>query len=146
MGAWRRFEARLILMPGTSNWSSWQANAYRAIAHDRRGHGRSSQPWNGNEMDRYADDLAALIETLDLKNVVLVGHLTGGGEITRYIGCHGTRRIVKAVLAGAVPLLMLKTEANPGGLPIEVFDNIRTGVANDRSRLRAIAPIEDIRD
>lgn len=109
-------------------------NGYRAIAHDRRGHGRSSQPWNGNEMDRYADDLAALIETLDLKDVVLVGHSTGGGEITRYIGRHGTRRVVKAVLVGAVPPLMLKTEANPGGLPIEVFDNIRAGVANDRSQ------------
>lgn len=109
-------------------------NGYRAIAHDRRGHGRSSQPWNGNEMDRYADDLAALIETLDLKDVVLVGHSTGGGEITRYIGRHGTKRVVKAVLVGAVPPLMLKTEANPGGLPIEVFDNIRAGVANDRSQ------------
>ncbi|MEH1890495.1 MAG: alpha/beta hydrolase [Nostoc sp.] len=109
-------------------------NGYRAIAHDRRGHGRSSQPWNGNEMDRYADDLAALIETLDLKDVVLVGHSTGGGEITRYIGRHGTRRVVKALLVGAVPPLMLKTEANPGGLPIEVFDNIRAGVANDRSQ------------
>ncbi|MEH2334458.1 alpha/beta fold hydrolase [Nostoc sp.] len=109
-------------------------NGYRAIAHDRRGHGRSSQPWNGNEMDRYADDLATLIETLDLKDVVLVGHSTGGGEITRYIGRHGTKRVVKAVLVGAVPPLMLKTEANSGGLPIEVFDNIRAGVANDRSQ------------
>ncbi|MEH2297846.1 MAG: alpha/beta hydrolase [Nostoc sp.] len=109
-------------------------NGYRAIAHDRRGHGRSSHPWNGNEMDRYADDLATLIETLDLKDVVLVGHSTGGGEITRYIGRHGTKRVVKAVLVGAVPPLMLKTEANSGGLPIEVFDNIRAGVTNDRSQ------------
>jgi non-heme chloroperoxidase len=110
------------------------SNGYRAIAHDRRGHGRSSQPWSGNEMDTYADDLATLIETLDLKDVVLVGHSTGGGEVTRYIGRYGTNRVAKAVLVGAVPPLMLKTEANPNGLPIQVFDNIRAGVASDRSQ------------
>ncbi len=110
------------------------SNGYRAIAHDRRGHGRSSQPWDGNDMDTYADDLAALIETLDLKEAVLVGHSTGGGEVTRYIGRHGTSRVAKAVLVGAVPPLMLKTAANPGGLPIEVFDNIRAGVSADRSQ------------
>ncbi|AFY44851.1 alpha/beta fold hydrolase [Nostoc sp. PCC 7107] len=109
-------------------------HGYRAIAHDRRGHGRSSQPWNGNEMDTYADDLATLIQTLDLKDVVLVGHSTGGGEVARYIGRHGTNRVAKAVLVSAVPPLMLKTEGNPGGLPLEVFDNIRAGVASDRSQ------------
>ncbi len=110
------------------------SNGYRAIAHDRRGHGRSSQPWDGNDMDTYADDLAALIETLDLKDAVLVGHSTGGGEVARYIGRHGTSRLAKAVLVGAVPPLMLKTEANPGGTPIEAFDNIRAGVTADRSQ------------
>ncbi len=110
------------------------SNGYRAIAHDRRGHGRSSQPWNGNDMDTYADDLAALIDTLDLNDVILVGHSTGGGEVTRYIGRHGTRRVAKVVLLGAVPPLMVKTEANSGGLPIEVFDNIRAGVSSDRSQ------------
>jgi non-heme chloroperoxidase len=110
------------------------SHGYRAIAHDRRGHGRSSQPWDGNDMDHYGDDLAALIETLDLHDAVLVGHSTGGGEVARYIGRHGTARLAKAVLVGAVPPLMLKTEANPGGLPKEVFDNIRTGVAADRSQ------------
>ncbi|MBH8573056.1 alpha/beta hydrolase [Nostocaceae cyanobacterium CENA369] len=109
-------------------------NGYRAIAHDRRGHGRSSQPWGGNDMDTYADDIAMLIETLDLTDVVLVGHSTGGGEVTRYIGRYGTNRVAKVVLVGAVPPLMLKTEANPGGLPLDVFDNIRAGVANDRSQ------------
>lgn len=109
-------------------------NGYRAIAHDRRGHGRSSQPWNGNEMNTYADDLAAVIESLDLKDVILVGHSTGGGEVTRYIGRHGTKRVSKVVLVGAVPPLMLKTPANPKGLPIEAFDAIRKGVANDRSQ------------
>lgn len=98
------------------------SNGYRTIAHDRRGHGRSSQPWNGNEMDTYADDLAALIETLDLKDVVLIGHSTGGGEITRYMGRHGRKRVAKALLVGAVPPLMLKTNVNPDGIPIEVFD------------------------
>jgi non-heme chloroperoxidase len=109
-------------------------NGYRAIAHDRRGHGRSSQTWDGNEMNSYADDLATLAETLDLKDAIHVGHSTGGGEVTRYIGRHGTKRVAKAVLVGAVPPLMLKTNANPGGLPMEVFDGIRAGVANDRSQ------------
>ena len=107
---------------------------YRCIAHDRRGHGRSSQPWNGNDMDTYADDLAALTQALDLKNAVHVGHSTGGGEVARYIGRHGSSRVAKAVLIGAVPPLMLKTEANPGGLPMEVFDGIRAGVLADRSQ------------
>ena len=110
------------------------SNGCRAIAHDRRGHGRSSQPWTGNEMDTYADDLAQLIEALDLRDAVLVGHSTGGGEVARYIGRHGTARVAKAVLVGAVPPLMLKTAANPGGLPLEVFDGIRQGVAADRSQ------------
>jgi non-heme chloroperoxidase len=110
------------------------SHGYRAIAHDRRGHGRSSQPWDGNDMDHYADDLAELIEKLDLKNAVLVGHSTGGGEVTRYIGRHGTSRLAKAVLVGAVPPLMLKTAANPGGTPIEAFDQIRDGVIGDRSQ------------
>ena len=110
------------------------SRGYRCIAHDRRGHGRSSQPWNGNDMDTYADDLAKVIETLDLKSVILVGHSTGGGEVTRYIGRHGTRRVAKAVLIGAVPPLMLKTAANPGGLPIDVFDGIRANVLSDRSQ------------
>ena len=110
------------------------ANGYRAIAADRRGHGRSSQTWDGNELDTYADDLAEVIEQLDLKDVVLVGHSTGGGEVTRYIGRHGTARVAKAVLVGAIPPLMLKTPANPGGLPIEVFDGLRAGVTADRSQ------------
>ncbi|MGA2674921.1 MAG: alpha/beta hydrolase [Terracidiphilus sp.] len=110
------------------------SHGYRTIAHDRRGHGRSSQPWGGNDMDTYADDLAALAEALDLKQAVHVGHSTGGGEVTRYIGRYGTKRVAKAVLIGAVPPLMLKTEANPGGLPIEVFDGIRAGVLADRSQ------------
>ena len=104
------------------------------IAHDRRGHGRSSQPWNGNDMDTYADDLAALVEALDLRNAVHVGHSTGGGEVARYIGRHGTERVAKAVLIGAVPPLMLKTAANPGGMPIEAFDQIRPRVHADRSQ------------
>jgi non-heme chloroperoxidase len=123
------------------NADSWEAqmvflasNGYRCIAHDRRGHGRSSQPWHGNDMDTYADDLAALIETLDLKNAVLVGFSTGGGEVARYIGRHGTKRVAKAALVSAVPPLMLKTPANPGGLPIEAFDAIRAGVTADRSQ------------
>lgn len=107
---------------------------YRVIAHDRRGHGRSDQTWDGNDMDTYADDLAGLFETLDLKDAVMVGHSTGGGEVARYIGRHGTARVAKAVLLGAVPPLMLKTQANPGGLPLEVFDAIRAGVFNDRSQ------------
>jgi non-heme chloroperoxidase len=111
------------------------ANGYRCIAHDRRGHGRSSQPWNGNEMDTFADDLAALIETLDLKDVVLIGFSMGGGEVARYIGRHGTKRLAKAALISAVPPLMLKTAANPGGLPMEKFDEIRQGALADRSQL-----------
>jgi non-heme chloroperoxidase len=107
---------------------------YRVIAHDRRGHGRSSQTWEGNEMDTYADDLAALTEHLDLKDAIHVGHSTGGGEVARYIGRHGAKRVAKAVLIGAVPPLMLKTEKNPGGLPISVFDSARAGVAGDRSQ------------
>ena len=110
------------------------AHGYRCIAHDRRGHGRSSQPWNGNDMDTYADDLAALVEALDLKNAIHVGHSTGGGEVARYIGRHGTKRMAKAVLISAVAPLMLKTAANPGGLPIEAFDQIRAGVLADRSQ------------
>jgi non-heme chloroperoxidase len=110
------------------------SHGYRAIAHDRRGHGRSSQPWDGNDMDTYADDLAALIDTLDLHDAVLVGHSTGGGEVTRYIGRHGTSRVAKALLVGAVPPLMLKTAANPGGMPIEAFDQLRAGVTADRSQ------------
>ncbi|MGD0886256.1 MAG: alpha/beta hydrolase [Thermodesulfovibrionales bacterium] len=110
------------------------SRGYRCIAHDRRGHGRSSQPWNGNDMDTYADDLAELVQKLDLKNAVHVGHSTGGGEVARYIGRHGTKRVAKAVLIGAVAPLMLKTAANPAGLPIEVFDGIRAGVLADRSK------------
>ena len=107
---------------------------YRCIAHDRRGHGRSSQPWNGNDMDTYADDLAKLAEALDLKDAIHVGHSTGGGEVACYIGRHGTKRVAKAVLIGAIPPLMLKTSANPGGLPMEAFDQIRAGVLADRSQ------------
>jgi non-heme chloroperoxidase len=110
------------------------SNGYRCIAHDRRGHGRSSQPWGGNDMDTYADDLAKVVEALDLKDAIHIGHSTGGGEVTRYIGRHGTKRVAKAVLIGAIPPLMLKTEGNPGGLPMEVFDGIRAGVLADRSQ------------
>jgi non-heme chloroperoxidase len=110
------------------------SRGYRCIAHDRRGHGRSSQPWNGNEMDTYADDLSELMEKIDLKKAFLVGHSTGGGEVARYIGRHGTKRVAKTVLIGAVTPLMLKTVANPAGLPIEVFDQLRTAVAVDRSQ------------
>ncbi|HBC76766.1 MAG TPA: alpha/beta hydrolase, partial [Candidatus Wallbacteria bacterium] len=110
------------------------ARGYRCIAHDRRGHGRSSQPWNGNEMDTFADDLAALVEKLDLKNAVHVGHSMGGGELARYIGRHGTKRVAKIALIGAVTPLMLKTAANPGGLSMDAFDKIRTGVLADRSQ------------
>jgi non-heme chloroperoxidase len=123
------------------NSDSWEAqmlflasNGFRCIAHDRRGHGRSSQPWNGNEMNTYADDLAALIDELDLVNAVLIGFSTGGGEVARYIGRHGTSRVAKAALISAVPPLMLKTPSNPGGLPIEAFDGIRAGVLADRSQ------------
>jgi len=110
------------------------SHGYRTIAHDRRGHGRSSQPWAGNDLDTYADDLAALVEALDLKDAVHVGHSTGGGEVARYIGRHGTARVAKAVLISAIPPLMLKTAANPAGLPIEVFDGLRAGVAADRAQ------------
>jgi non-heme chloroperoxidase len=110
------------------------SRGYRCIAHDRRGHGRSSQPWNGNDLDTYADDLAKLTEALNLTNAIHVGHSTGGGEVVRYIGRHGTRRVAKAVLIGAIPPLMLKTAGNPGGLPIEVFDQLRAGVLGDRSQ------------
>ncbi len=123
------------------NADSWEAqmiflasNGFRCIAHDRRGHGRSSQPWSGNEMDTYADDLAELIETLDLTGAVLIGFSAGGGEVARYIGRHGTKRVAKAALISAVPPLMLKTEGNPGGLPVEVFDKIRDGCRADRSQ------------
>jgi non-heme chloroperoxidase len=110
------------------------SKGFRCIAADRRGHGRSSQPWQGNDLDTYADDLAALTGTLNLKNTIHVGHSTGGGEVARYIGRHGTKRVAKVVLIGAIPPLMLKTPKNPGGLPIEVFDQIRAGVAADRSQ------------
>jgi len=110
------------------------ARGYRCIAHDRRGHGRSSQPWHGNDMDTYADDLATLVEALDLKNAIHVGHSTGGGEVARYIGRHGTKRVAKVVLIGSVTPLMLKTPANPAGLPMDVFDKIRAGVLADRSQ------------
>jgi non-heme chloroperoxidase len=124
------------------NSDSWEAqmfhlanNGFRVIAHDRRGHGRSSQPWDGNDMDHYADDLAAVIEALDLKNAILVGFSTGGGEVARYVGRHGTKRVAKLALVSAVPPLMLKTADNPGGLPIEVFDGIRAASVKDRSQL-----------
>jgi non-heme chloroperoxidase len=110
------------------------SRGYRCIAHDRRGHGRSSQPWDGNEMDTYADDLAALVQALDLKGAIHVGHSTGGGEVARYLGRHGTKRVAKAVLISAVPPLMLKTAANPGGLPMDAFDQIRAGVLTDRAQ------------
>ena len=124
------------------NSDSWESqmiflasNGYRVIAHDRRGHGRSSQPWNGNDMDTYADDLATVVETLDLKNTVLVGFSTGGGEVTRYVGRYGTKRVSKVALISAVPPQMLKTSANPGGLPLEVFDGLRQQSLANRSQL-----------
>ena len=117
---------------------------FRCIAHDRRGHGRSSQPWDGNEMDTSADDLAALVEKLDLKGAIHVGHSTGGGEVARYIGRHGTKRVAKAVLIGAVPPLMLKTAANAGGLPIEAFDEIRQNVLADRSQFFRDLTVHDL--
>jgi non-heme chloroperoxidase len=110
------------------------SRGYRCIAHDRRGHGRSSQPWDGNDMDQYADDLAALVETLDLKNAIHVGHSTGGGEVARYIGRHGSKLVAKAVLIGAVPPVMLKSASNPGGTPMEAFAQIRASVVADRSK------------
>jgi len=123
------------------NSDSWESqmvflasHGYRCVAHDRRGHGRSSQPWDGNDMDTYADDLARLMDTLDLKNAVLVGFSAGGGEVARYIGGHGSKRVVKVALVSAVPPLMLKTAANPGGLASEVFDGIRAGSLADRSK------------
>jgi non-heme chloroperoxidase len=123
------------------NSDSWESqmfflasHGYRCVAHDRRGHGRSSQPWNGNDMDTYADDLAQLMDSLDLRNTVLVGFSAGGGEIARYIGRHGSKRLAKAALVAAVPPIMLKTAANPGGLAIDVFDGIRAGSLADRSK------------
>jgi non-heme chloroperoxidase len=123
------------------NADAWDAQmlylgsrGFRVIAHDRRGHGRSGQSWDGNEMDTYADDLATLFEALDLKKAVMVGHSTGGGEVARYLGRHGSKRVSKAVLISSVPPIMVKSEKNPGGLPIEVFDGIRAGVLNDRSQ------------
>jgi non-heme chloroperoxidase len=110
------------------------SRGYRCIAHDRRGHGRSSQPWDGNDLDQYADDLAELVEALDLPKAIHVGHSTGGGEVARYIGRHGTKRVAKAVLIGAIPPLMLKTASNPAGTPIEVFDQLRASVQADRSQ------------
>jgi non-heme chloroperoxidase len=121
---------------------SWEAqmlflasHGYRCIAHDRRGHGRSSQPWNGNEMDTYADDLATLVDALDLTNAVMIGFSTGGGEVARYVGRHGTKRVAKLGLISAVPPLMLKTPDNPGGVPIDVFDGLRAASIADRSQL-----------
>jgi non-heme chloroperoxidase len=110
------------------------SRGYRCIAHDRRGHGRSSQPWNGNDLDTYADDLAELLDALDVRDAILIGHSTGGGEVTRYIGRHGTTRVAKAVLIGAIPPLMLETPANPSGTPIEAFDKLRAAVLADRSQ------------
>ena len=107
---------------------------YRVIAHDRRGHGRSGQSWGGNDLNTYADDLAEVIEALDLKDITLIGHSTGGGEVTRYIGRHGTKRVTKLVLIGAIPPVMLKSDRNPGGLPLSVFDGLRAGVVADRSQ------------
>jgi len=116
------------------------SKGYRCIAHDRRGHGRSSQPWDGNDMDHYADDLAELFELLDLKDAVLIGFSTGGGEVARYIGRHGTKRLAKAALISAVPPLMVQTAANPGGLPIEVFDGLRAAQLADRSQFYKDVP------
>src|SRR3954471_15790132 len=117
------------------------ARGYRCIAHDRRGHGRSGQPWDGNDMDTYADDLAELVAALDLRNAVHIGHSTGGGEVTRYIGRHGTGRVAKVVLLGAVPPLMLKSPGNPGGLPMKIFDDIRKNTAENRSQFFKDLPL-----
>jgi non-heme chloroperoxidase len=123
------------------NADAWDSQAvvvadagYRAIAHDRRGHGRSTQTWDGNHMDQYADDLAEVIEKLDLRDIVMVGHSTGGGEVARYLGRHGTDRVAKAVLLGAIPPVMLKSDTNPEGTPVEVFDGLRSGGDGDRSQ------------
>src|SRR4051812_22036865 len=123
------------------NADAWDAQmmflgqqGYRVIAHDRRGHGRSEQTWEGNEMDTYADDLATLFETLDLRNAITIGHSTGGGEVARYLGRHGTKRVAKAVLISAVPPIMIKSESNRGGTPKEAFDEIRAGLTADRSQ------------
>jgi non-heme chloroperoxidase len=141
---WGRPDGRPVVFShgwplGADAWESQMVflaeRGFRCIAHDRRGHGRSSQPWNGNEMDTYADDLAALLNTLEIKGAALVGHSTGGGEVARYIGRHGTSRVAKAVLVGAVPPIMVKTETNPGGLPIEFFDGVRKAHSADRSQL-----------
>jgi non-heme chloroperoxidase len=110
------------------------SKGYRAIAHDRRGHGRSDQPWSGNDLDTYADDLAEVIESLGLTDAILVGHSTGGGEVVRYVARHGSRKVAKVVLIGAIPPLLLKTDSNPDGIPIEVFDDLRTGVLGDRAK------------
>ncbi len=130
-----------FLMVGRLNADAWDAqmlflgqHGYRVIAHDRRSHGRSGQTWDGNEMDTYADDLSNLFEELDLSDAVMVGHSTGGGEVVRYLARHGSKRVAKAVLIGAVPPVMVKSDTNPGGLPIEVFDSIRAGLINDRSQ------------
>ncbi len=110
------------------------SNGFRAVAHDRRGHGRSGQPWDGNDLDTYADDLAEVIEKLKLRKVILVGHSTGGGEVTRYIGRHGTKRVAKVVLVGAIPPIMVQSTSNPDGVPMSAFDAIRAGVSGDRSQ------------
>ena len=116
------------------------SRGYRCIAHDRRGHGRSSQPWHGHDMDTYADDVAALVQALDLKDAIHVGHSTGGGEVARYIGRHGTKRVAKAVLVSAIAPLMLKTDANPGGLPKSVFDGLQAQLAANRSEFYRALP------
>ena len=139
---WGGDESPVLLSHGWPlNSDAWESAAlflaehgHRAIAHDRRGHGKSTQTWNGNDMDTYADDLAALTDTLDLRNAIHVGHSTGGGEVARYIGRHGTKRVAKAVLISAIPPLMLQTPANPGGLPLKNFDELRAGVLADRSQ------------
>ena len=119
------------------------SRGYRCVAHDRRGHGRLSQPWNGNDLDTYADDLATLVEALNLKDAIHIGHSTGGGEVTRYIGRHGTKRVAKAALIGAIQPVMVKSERNPGGTPIQEFDKLRSAVLRDRSTFseRAEPPI-----